>query len=58
MLVLQMPASANLLPHAWSEAMAWLLQMPMMATYRGALLGSALALLIVGTRYLLGRGRA
>ncbi len=55
MLVVQMPASANFLPTFMGESMDWLLQAPVMATFRGALLGSALALLLVGVRYLLGR---
>ena len=55
MLVMQMPASANLLPTFVKDTMNWLLQAPVMATFRGALLGSALALLLIGVRYLLGR---
>lgn len=55
MLVIQMPASANLLPTFLGETVNWLLQAPVMATFRGALLGSALALLLIGVRYLLGR---
>jgi len=55
MLVIQMPASNNILPSFVGDTMSWLLQMPVMATFRGALLGSALALLLVGARYLLGK---
>ena len=55
MLLVQMPASHNFLPSLTGEWMAWLLQSPIMATLRGAILGSTLALLLVGVRYLLGR---
>ncbi len=55
MLIMQMPASANFLPPFLKDSMNWLLQAPVMATFRGALLGSALALLLVGVRHLLGR---
>lgn len=55
MLLVQMPVSAYVLPDAIDEAMHWLLQAPMMATFRGVLLGSALALLIVAARFLMGR---
>jgi len=55
MLLIQMPASADFLPPSWVTAMAWLLQIPIMATLRGALLGSALAMLLVAVRFLLRR---
>lgn len=55
MLVAQMPASSNLLPPEFASVVAWLLQAPVMAILRGALLGSSLALAIVGIRFLLGR---
>lgn len=56
-LIAQMPASAALLPRAYGEWVAWLLQVPVMATVRGAILGSTLALLFFGVRFLLGRSR-
>lgn len=56
-LVAQMPASANLLPKVYGDWVAWLLQVPVMATVRGAILGSTLALLFFGMRFLLGRSR-
>lgn len=56
-LVAQMPASANLLPNAYGVWVAWLVQVPVMATVRGAILGSTLALLFFGLRFLLGRSR-
>lgn len=56
-LVAQMPASANLLPRVYGEWVAWLVQVPVMATVRGAILGSTLALLFFGMRFLLGRSR-
>jgi hypothetical protein len=58
MLIAQMPATYNLLPHQYGEWVGWLLQMPVMATVRGALLGSTLALLFFGVRFLLGRSGA
>ncbi|MBX3012866.1 MAG: hypothetical protein KF832_15230 [Caldilineaceae bacterium] len=57
-LITQMPASHALLPAAWSAWVGWLLQGPVMATVRGALLGSVLALLFFGMRFLLGRSRS
>lgn len=56
-LVAQMPASANLLPSFYGEWVGWLLQVPVMATVRGAILGTTLALLFFGLRFLLGRSR-
>ncbi len=55
-LLAQMPISANLLSPAVGNLADWLLTYPVMATLRGVLLGSALALLIGGVRFLLGRG--
>jgi hypothetical protein len=51
-----MPATYNLLPASYGEWMGWLLQVPVMATVRGAILGSTLALLFLSVRFLLGRG--
>lgn len=56
-LIAQMPATYNLLPSTVGIWVGWLLQVPVMATVRGALLGSALALLVFGLRFLLGRSR-
>lgn len=56
-LIGQMPATYNVLPLAVGEWVGWLLQVPVMATLRGALLGSTLALLLFGVRFLLGRSR-
>lgn len=56
-LVAQMPASHNLLPDAYGAWVAWLLEVPVMATVRGAILGSTLALLFFGLRFLLGRSQ-
>lgn len=55
MFVAQMPVSAAWLPVPLFEAMAWLLTHPLLATVRGVLLGSGLALLIAGLRFLIGR---
>jgi len=57
-LIAQMPASYTLLPAVYGEWVGWLLQVPVMAIVRGAILGSTLALLIVGMRFLLGRSRS
>lgn len=55
MLIAQMPATYNLLPSIYGQWVGWLLQVPVMATVRGAILGSTLALLFFGVRFLLGR---
>lgn len=57
-LVAQMPASANLLPSLYGDWIGWLLQVPVMATVRGAILGTTLALLFFGLRFLLGGSRS
>lgn len=57
MLVIQMPASNNFLPTVTDDVMRWLVDGPLMASLRGAILGSALALLLVGIRYILGRAQ-
>lgn len=56
-LIAQMPATYNLAPSVLGAWVGWLLQVPVMATVRGALLGSALALLVFGLRFLLGRSQ-
>lgn len=43
------------LPLPLQSALFWLMEQPITATFRGALLGSALALVIVGARFLVGR---
>lgn len=58
MLIAQMPATYNVLPAIYGEWVGWLLQVPVMATVRGAILGSTLALLFFGVRFLLGRSGA
>lgn len=55
MLLGQMPATYNLLPTNYGAWVGWLLQVPVMATLRGAILGSTLAFLFFGVRFLLGR---
>ena len=57
MLLAQMPAANPLLP-AWTDLTRWLLTVPVMATLRGALLGSGLALVIAGIRFLLSKSAA
>jgi hypothetical protein len=57
MLVAQLPLSLLMLPAPLSTALRWWLTQPVMATMRGALIGSSLALLVVGLRFLLGRSQ-
>jgi hypothetical protein len=57
MLLIQMPASSNFLPASLGDLMRWVLDAPAMATLRGAILGSALALFLIGIRYVLGRAQ-
>lgn len=54
-LVVQMPMSSAWLPAWLVGATFWFVDTPVMAALRGALLGSGIALLIVGLRLLLGR---
>jgi hypothetical protein len=56
-LIAQMPVSRTVLPTLYDEWVGWLLQVPVMATVRGAILGSTLALLLFGLRFILGRSR-
>ncbi len=51
-LVVQMPLSHAALPEQVSVWAGWLLDVPVMATVRGALLGGALALIVAAFRYL------
>ncbi len=53
MLIAQLPGLV--LPPEIQSAFGWLLDQPMAAIFRGVLLGSALALLLIGIRFLLGR---
>lgn len=55
MLLVQMPWLHSIWPAAIRDVAVWLLTAPVMAALRGALLGTALALLIAGVRYLFGR---
>ncbi|MEZ4860050.1 MAG: hypothetical protein R3C14_02025 [Caldilineaceae bacterium] len=54
-LLTQMPTTHTLWGATLGEGMNWLLETPVMATLRGALLGSVLAGIVVGVRFLLGR---
>ncbi len=54
-LIVQMPMSSGWLPTWLATATFWFVDTPVMAALRGALLGSGIALLIVGLRLLLGR---
>lgn len=58
MLLGQMPATYHLLPAMYGAWVGWLLQVPVMAILRGAILGSTLSLLFLGVRLLLGRSVA
>jgi hypothetical protein len=51
----QMPSAQALWPAPLAGVTIWLVEAPVMAALRGALLGTALALLISGVRYLFGR---
>lgn len=54
-LLAQMPAVNALLPPAWMGVADWVLTVPVMATLRGALLGSGLALVVVSVRFFFGQ---
>jgi hypothetical protein len=49
----QMPVVNAILPSAIANVVGWVVDVPAMAALRGALLGSAFALLIIAVRYLL-----
>jgi hypothetical protein len=55
MLLAQWPLLTQWLPPAYGEISFWLLDAPVMAALRGVLLGSGIALLIVGLRLLVGK---
>jgi hypothetical protein len=57
-LFVQTPLSQQLLPPILTSLVDWLLAWPIMAALRGALLGGALALLLVGLRLLVRGGRS
>jgi hypothetical protein len=54
-LLAQWPLLTQWLPPAYGEVSFWLLDAPVMAALRGVLLGSGIALLIVGLRLLVGK---
>jgi hypothetical protein len=54
-LSVQAPVGRLVLPSAVANATDWLLVYPVMAALRGVLLGSSLALIVVGLRFLLQR---
>lgn len=55
-LAVQMPAANALLPAALRGAAVWLVDVPVMAATRGALLGASVALLVVSISFLLRQG--
>jgi hypothetical protein len=57
MLTIQTPAARMLLSSDAAAWASWLIDVPMTATFRGALLGMALALLVVGVRMVIRRRR-
>lgn len=57
MLIAQLPATRPALPAAFDAAVGWLLAVPVTGALRGALLGGALALLVLGVHLLAGRER-
>ena len=54
-LVAQWPLATQWLPPAFAAATFWLLDAPVMAALRGLLLGSGIALLVIGLRLVLGK---
>ena len=54
-LLAQWPLATQWLPPAYAQATFWLVDAPVMAALRGVLLGSGIALLVVGLRLLVGR---
>jgi hypothetical protein len=54
-LLAQWPLLTQWLPPAYGQVTFWLLDAPVMAALRGVLLGSGIALLIVGLRLLVGK---
>jgi hypothetical protein len=54
-LLAQWPLLAQWLPPTFAAVVFWLLDGPVMAALRGLLLGSGIALLVIGLRLLLGR---
>lgn len=55
MFLIQIPLSQSILAESVRDIFFWLIEWPVMAAFRGALLGMALALLIVAIRSLLGQ---
>lgn len=55
MMFSQLPAASGWLPTGVADFTVWLLEQPGMAALRGALLGSSLALALVGLRMIVGR---
>jgi hypothetical protein len=54
-LLAQWPLATQLVPPAYAQATFWLVDAPVMAALRGVLLGSGIALLVVGLRLLVGK---
>ena len=54
-LLAQWPLATQWLPPAYAQATFWLVDAPVMAALRGVLLGSGIALLVVGLRLLVGK---
>jgi hypothetical protein len=54
-LLAQWPVATQWLPPAYVQATFWLVDAPVMAALRGVLLGSGIALLVVGLRLLAGK---
>lgn len=51
----QMPAARALLPPGFSDAAVWFADVPLTATLRGALIGVAIAMVVVAVRFVTGR---
>ncbi len=56
-LLTQMPVASNFIPPLWANLADWTVTYPATATIRGAILGSGLALIVAGVRFLIGRSQ-
>ena len=56
-LITQMPVANNFVSPLWAVLADWTVTYPATATIRGAILGSALALVVAGVRFLIGRSQ-
>ena len=52
-MLVQIPVLGTWLPPALAGVASWMLDVPGMATLRGAILGTGIAVVVVGVRYLI-----